>query len=289
MALSPDSLDLAARQSLPRAAAPAAAPAAPAPAAPAPAAPPKLGQGVLDVLARLRGSAEGVTKEKRDLLNVAADKAVSEAEAEMQATLTSARAEHTASLQRVTAPAEAGLAEAKAMLVNFRQDAVRNGRLAAVSEARAAERDALGTANTWERNAVAFKQEADQRLKEASQVSTASAAAAAQAEALRSQWPMKEIQSGIASSEAANRTAIEMHSIAAATERIDTSADDDALETLEAAREAVAITQRAALAAREAVDQAAQNSAKLKMIRALIDRTQSAYASADAQDTQAAR
>lgn len=252
------------------------------------AAPPVLGAGVLQVLARLRGSAEALVKEETVLLDGSEKKYLNDAEATMQADSAAAKRQNTVAVQQITMSAEASLAEMKSMLATFRRDAVRNGRRAAISEARTAEREAIAKAAAWSADASKFVAEAERRRQEANTAFNTSLAAMAAVETWRSKWPLEEINRGIASSQAANASASEMHVIAVAVERTDAAADDEALKTMATVREAVEVAQRAALIAREAVDQAAQNSAKLQTIRALVARSESADAAADRADAKAA-
>jgi len=252
------------------------------------AAPPVLGAGVLQVLARLRGSAEALVKEETVLLDGSEKKYLNDAEATMQADSAAAKRQNTVAVQQITMSAEASLAEMKSMLATFRRDAVRNGRRAAISEARTAEREAIAKAAAWSADASKFVAEAERRRQEANTAFNTSLAAMAAVETWRSKWPLEEINRGIASSQAANASASEMHVIAVAVERTDAAADDEALKTMATVREAVEVAQRAALIAREAVDQAAQNSAKLQTIRALVARSESADATADRADAKAA-
>lgn len=160
-----------------------------------------------------------------------------------------------------------------------------NARLASADRARASAATAsvsVQTAAESEASAMArrgkqLEMEAHQRASDAQEANSSTQVAAVAAREWRGKWPREEMMIAIGlAGEAANKTAPEMRDLAANAERIAALADDSAAQILAVIDEALEHAKHANIVARIAVDQAAQNSKKLKAIRQLVLDTEAA-------------
>lgn len=229
---------------------------------------------VPEVEKELHAAATSATQEQVTAMQVAAANLTAISGGELASQVVSAKSTRQQKLDNINLAAEMSLRTAKSALEDARRAGADKARATAAMQAavvqRAAEQDIFSLMNM----AKQLEVEAQQRTSDAMEASSATDAAAIAAAGWRNKWPSAELQSAIQLSEAANGTAVRMRDLAASAERVAALVDDAAEGTRGIVEETLRRARNADVLARTAVDQAAQNSLKLKAIRNLVVETE---------------
>jgi len=236
------------------------------------AAPPALGPETEAALEALRESAARVVAERSEQLEALADAQIASAESGMQSSIGYMGVDHTRGLQNITADAVAALGQVRDALVLARREAVRRGRAVATAAAQAEAARAGADVVGLHAEAEALGDEARAAGQDARLRGRMVAEVANMTDNFHRNWPAFTKQFRIGSA-AANTSAHEAEDVlSSATQAMVRSGDalNDANLALVDIQEAARLTQHAAMVSTDAVDLAAQNSAKLLTISEMM-------------------
>mmetsp|Transcript_18187 Transcript_18187/g.45346 ORF Transcript_18187/g.45346 Transcript_18187/m.45346 type:complete len:316 (-) Transcript_18187:14-961(-) len=234
-----------------------------------------------EVFSKLRGSTEAEVKDSAVTVEGSAQEILQDFKAHVQERVSEVEREHKSALDDINGPAEASLRQVKHTLNMARLKAADQARDVVKNTVASVQRAAEKEAALLTRRARELQAEAQQRKAEANHSAVATQAAVAGVSSWVAQWPRAEINSSIGVANAASARASQMHGFAANATALDAQIDAEAMETLHIVQEAVLHSQRAAVDARTAVDQAAQNAIKLKTLRELISGASAASTTAE--------
>jgi len=243
---------------------------------------------IAQLFANLRGSAEAEVKKGTEAMQASAKEVLQKFEGDIEERAAEVEMQHKAAMKDINGPAEVALGQVKRTLDAARLKAADVAKGAALSTVAVVQRDAEREVTSLAGWAKQLQDEAQQRKAEAKTSAVDTKAAVAEARNRRAQWPRDEIQRSIDVAKEAGARAPEMHGFASDAEALDAELDNEAMRTLGVVQEAVRHTQNAAVTARTAVDQAAQNAVKLKTIRELINGAAAATTAAEESQIEAA-
>jgi len=231
---------------------------------------------VPEILDNLRAQAAAAVQNQSSVLAAAGANFSTQYTADLNKEVVSARSVREARLANINLPGEESLRGVKQELDDARWQSANLARASAARGVAAVERDARAQTAEFVREAQDLTDEAHRMSADATEASGATETAALSAEGWRSKWPRQEINDALRFAEEINATSPKMRDKAATAEQIATLVDDAAAHTLEVIQEALKSAHHADVLASQAVDQAGQNSLKLKAIREMVVEAQGA-------------
>jgi len=234
-----------------------------------------------DALAELRKGAKAVLDNSTAALRGETERLAAASQTALGERVAAATAQRGRSLENVNLASEVALRSTKRALDEARQVGAQKARAAAAMQATIAQNMAEKELSLLVNRAQELEVEAQQRYADAMEAAASTDAAALSARGWRSKWPKDEIKSAIDLAKEANTTAPRMRDLAASADSVAELVDNVAVDLHSVLDEAMERVRNADLLARTAVDQATQNSLKLKAIRGLVLDAEKAVASGE--------